>query len=269
MVQKIILLNIIIILFYSTKVYSQNTPPVANSDSYNYKLNQTETINASIGVLFNDTDNSDSSTLTVNPTLITTPANGTVNMNSDGSFTFVPQTGFVGTTTFEYQVCDDGMPIELVSEFDFDSTPLTTASTGPDANSINPNAVQTDCGIRIPAGSTGGSAGLDFNIPNTSSIFNFTSFAIEFEYADRESQADIVEGGNFRIFHISGTNVGVTINVINSDTGLSTSYTVNLGTFLTGTTTYNIEYNEISGDIIYTANGTTTTFLILLLTFYL
>ncbi len=258
--QKIILLNLFIIFFYCPKVYQQNTAPIANADTYTFKLNQTKTIDASIGVLFNDTDNSGSSTLTANPNLVSPSANGVVSMNTDGSFSFVPQTGFVGTTTFEYQVCDNGMPIKLVSEFDFDSTPLTTASVGPDANSINPDAVQTDCGIRIPSDRTGSSVGLDVNVPNTSSIFNFTSFVMEFEYADRESQANIVEGGNFRIYHISSNNIGVTINVINSNTGISTSYTVNLGPFLSGTATYNIEYNEISGDIIYTANGTTTSF---------
>ncbi len=38
------------------------------------------------------------------------PANGSLSFDPDGSFSFVPNPGFVGTTTFEYEVCDaDGL----------------------------------------------------------------------------------------------------------------------------------------------------------------
>lgn len=37
-------------------------------------------------------------------------ADGTVILNNNGSYTFTPSTGFIGTTEFQYEVCDDGTP---------------------------------------------------------------------------------------------------------------------------------------------------------------
>lgn len=258
---SLVKITFLILCFFSVvEITAQNLPPVAVADSYDAKMNITLVVDAANGVLSNDTDPNGTAGLIINPSVISNPSNGTVTLSNDGSFIYVPQTAYVGSVTFDYQVCDDGTPNELVSQFDFDTTTLTMATTGPDATSVNANAVQTGCGIRIPSGSTGGSVGLDIVVPNTSGIFNFTSFAIEIDYADREGTADIIEGGNFRIYHISANNIGVRINVINGVTGLSTSYIRNLGGFLSGNKTYIIEYDEITGDIIYTANGTTTIF---------
>uniref|UniRef100_UPI00404AAE43 Ig-like domain-containing protein n=1 Tax=Fulvivirga sp. TaxID=1931237 RepID=UPI00404AAE43 len=44
-------------------------------------------------------------------TLIEGPLSGTVVVNPDGSFTYTPELGFVGTVVFTYQVCDDGNPV--------------------------------------------------------------------------------------------------------------------------------------------------------------
>ncbi|MGB5171943.1 Ig-like domain-containing protein [Eudoraea sp.] len=237
--------------------YSQNIAPTALPDSYTNFINQTLVVDASTGLLANDND-PDGGVLSVNPTVVSGPTSGTLNLNSDGSFTFNPLIGNAADVTFDYQVCDDGIANELVSQFDFDTAALTTATVGPNASSVNPNAVQTACGIRIGTGA-GGSAGLDFVIPNTGSIFNFTSFNIEFDYQDNESTADIITAGNFRVYHITGNELGISITVINGITGLSTTYTRTLGNFLGGNITYSIEYQELTGDIIYTANGVTTT----------
>ena len=39
------------------------------------------------------------------------PADGTVTMDMDGTYTFTPASGFVGETSFDYEVCDDGTPV--------------------------------------------------------------------------------------------------------------------------------------------------------------
>lgn len=137
---------------------------------------------------------------------------------------------------------------------------MSAASVGPNATFVNPNAVQTDCGIRIPSGFNGGNVGIDVEIPNTASIFNFTSFKIGLEYRDQESQADIVTGGNLRVYHIGPNRLGIRINVIDGITGLSTAYTQTLGNFLAGSSNYEIIYDEVTGNVIYTANGTETIF---------
>ncbi len=238
--------------------FSQNVAPTALPESYTNFLNQTLVVDAGMGLLANDVD-PDGGSLSVNPTPVNGPTTGSLTLNEDGSFTFNPLMGNTADVTFDYQICDDGTANQVVSHFDFDTATLTSATVGPDATSLNPNAVQTACGIRIGTGA-GGSTGLDFVIPNTGSIFNFTSFKIEIDYQDNESTADIVTAGNFRLYHITGNEIGISVTVINGTTGLSTTYTRTLGSFLPGNVTYIVEYQELTGDIIYTANGVTTTF---------
>ena len=238
---------------------AQNTPPTAVDDNYATGLNTPLNVTPSQGLLANDTDAESPAGLVVNPNPVSSPASGLLTLNLDGSFTYTPNMGFSGSDSFIYRVCDNGQTYEVVSRFDFDTSNLALATTGPDATSVNPLAVQTDCGIRIGSGS-GGSVGIDVVIPNTGGIFNFSSFVVSFEYRDQENTADIVTAGNFRIWHISGNNLGVQVQVIDGSTGLPQTYTQNLGGFLPGNVPYTIEYDELSGEIVYTANGTTTTF---------
>ena len=249
-----------ILLLGSVVTYAQNSPPVAIDDNYTVGFNVTRSINATNGLLSNDSDVDGNASLSVRTTPIIDVSSGSLVLSTDGSFTYTPNTNFIGSDTFTYQVCDNGAPSELVSQFDFDTATLTDATVGPNATSINPNAVPIECGLHIPSGFTGGSAGLDLIIPNTGGIFNFTSFEANFEYRDQESQANLIEGGNFRLYHITGNNLGVQITVINGTTGLQQTYTINLGAFLSGNNPYSVIYDEISGNVIYDANGTVTTF---------
>lgn len=76
-----------------------NDPPVANPDVFrgaeDFPINET--------VRPNDID-PDGDNLTY--TQLTNPANGTLVFNTDGTFTFIPNQNWNGTSTFEYQVCD-------------------------------------------------------------------------------------------------------------------------------------------------------------------
>ena len=86
-----------------------NDPPVPVIDSYILGLNQTLKGN----VLNNDSDPDNN--LNMNSvTLIsggTADDNGTVTLNSDGEFVFVPNQGFSGLVSFIYSVCDLGTPV--------------------------------------------------------------------------------------------------------------------------------------------------------------
>ncbi len=258
MVQIRLLVVISIPIFFSWPAISQNQSPIANTDSYETYLNKTLTVTAANGLLTNDID-PDGGFLVVNQTPVSGPTTGILTLSSDGSFSYIPLNGNSTPVFFEYEVCDDGTQNELVSRFDFNTVPLTTATVGPNATAINPNAVQTDCGIRIGSGS-GGNVGLDIDVPNTSGIFNFTSFVANFEYRDQEAVADIISGGNFRIYHISANALGIRINVINGISGMPESYTMNLGNFGPGLSEYSVAYKEITGEIIYTINGVTSVF---------
>lgn len=78
-----------------------NTVPVAVNDNINGQANR----QASGNILSNDYDpNQDSFSAYIE----TQPANGTVKLNGDNSFSFSPAPGFSGSTTsFTYRICED------------------------------------------------------------------------------------------------------------------------------------------------------------------
>jgi len=87
---------------FGTGLMSGNTPPVAVDDGY--ATNEgTELPIAAPGVLGNDTD-ADGDPLTA--ILNIDPSNGTLTLNSDGSFTYTPSTNFTGPDTFTYHAND-------------------------------------------------------------------------------------------------------------------------------------------------------------------
>lgn len=84
-------------------VQDTNTPPTATNDRFATVIGEPITVQAP-GVLANDADvNRDP--LTARAT--SQPANGTLNMGSDGSFTYTPNSAFSGTDSFTY-VANDG-----------------------------------------------------------------------------------------------------------------------------------------------------------------
>jgi large repetitive protein len=87
----------------SVTVTASNRPPVANND-----INMTRKNTPVNGtVLTNDTD-PDNNTLT--PSVLTAPRNGQISMLANGTYTYLPNTNFVGTDTVTYRVCDNGVP---------------------------------------------------------------------------------------------------------------------------------------------------------------
>jgi hypothetical protein len=78
------------------------SPPVANNDSYTTQQGQ-PLIAAAPGVLTNDTAPSGNP---LSAAKITDPANGTLTLNSNGSFTYTPNAGFSGSDSFTYRASD-------------------------------------------------------------------------------------------------------------------------------------------------------------------
>jgi len=79
-------------------------PPVAENDSYSTCMDTTLTISAP-GVLSNDYD-PDNGPSPLTAVLVSGPYHGTLTLNSDGSFTYVPDAGFDGTDSFTYKAYD-------------------------------------------------------------------------------------------------------------------------------------------------------------------
>ena len=81
-----------------------NTAPVTVDDSYSVHAGQVLTVQAALGLLSNDSD-PDGDTLTL--LSIQSPTNGSFDVLApDGSFTYTPDTGFVGTETLTYTIGD-------------------------------------------------------------------------------------------------------------------------------------------------------------------
>lgn len=85
----------------SITVNSVNDWVVANDDEYETPAGVTLEI-AAPGVLENDVLLDPDETVTLE--VLVQPAGGTVTLNDDGSFTYVPNAGFFGVDTFEYQL---------------------------------------------------------------------------------------------------------------------------------------------------------------------
>lgn len=88
----------------SVLLNTTNVPPVAVDDTYTVNEDGTLDI-AAPGVLGNDTD-ANNDTLTAR--VVDDAQHGTLTLNTDGSFTYAPNTDFNGTDSFTYEVCDGG-----------------------------------------------------------------------------------------------------------------------------------------------------------------
>jgi hypothetical protein len=130
-----------------------NSPPVAANDRYPAHENATLNVVALDGVLFNDKD-PDGDTLTA--VLVLSPGHGALVLNSDGSFTYTPNTGFFGTDSFTYQAKDTAGALSNVATVTLtvnptppvanndsyttnENTPLTVSAPGVLANDTDPN----------------------------------------------------------------------------------------------------------------------------------
>ena len=97
-------------------VQSVNHAPVGVADTYAATEDTALIVNAASGVLANDTD-SDGNPLTaillpnVEPStgIVRGPSNGTVTLNADGSFRYVPNANFAGRDTFVYKASDGNL----------------------------------------------------------------------------------------------------------------------------------------------------------------
>ena len=81
-----------------------NIPPVAHDDEYNFTEDVTLTVSIP-GILENDED-SDNGPNTMTAYLVSNTSNGTISLNTDGSFTYQPNNNFSETDFFTYQVFD-------------------------------------------------------------------------------------------------------------------------------------------------------------------
>lgn len=84
------------------QVIAANDPPTPGNDQYTVREEETLRVGGS-GVLLNDSD-PDGDPLTL--ALVIGPSHGTLTLNPNGSFTYLPRLDFAGTDSFVYRVSD-------------------------------------------------------------------------------------------------------------------------------------------------------------------
>jgi gliding motility-associated-like protein len=118
------------------RVNPVNDPPLIANEY----LNTTPGDSLTGNILDNDTDLETSLILDTIP--ISGPDHGDITLNPDGSFTYYPDPGFVGTDTIIVTVCDSGFPLPKIclpdTLFITSGAPTFTVDAGPD---------QTFCGF--------------------------------------------------------------------------------------------------------------------------
>ena len=119
---------------------TSNTPPVANHDTYSAQKDTALTVAAAAGVLANDTD-ANGNALSVS--FSTTPTQGSLILNANGSFTYTPPANYTGTASFTYRA-SDGTADSVTATVTINITGSTTANTTPvaysDSYSVNKNS---------------------------------------------------------------------------------------------------------------------------------
>jgi VCBS repeat-containing protein len=87
----------------ATVTIAVNNGVFAYADDYEVNEDQTLTVDASLGVLANDSD-TDGDDMTV--TLVTTTSHGTLSLSVNGAFTYTPNANYNGIDTFVYTASD-------------------------------------------------------------------------------------------------------------------------------------------------------------------
>jgi VCBS repeat-containing protein len=85
----------------SVNIDAVNDAPVVNKDQYT--VSEDTTLHSISSILANDTDVENDS---LTATLVTGPANGTLTLNQDGTFTYMPKANFFGQDQFVYKASD-------------------------------------------------------------------------------------------------------------------------------------------------------------------
>ena len=125
-------------------VASENQPPVANPDSYSTNEDTTLTI-AAPGVLGNDND-PDSDPITA--VKQSDPSHGSVTLNSNGGFTYIPTLNYFGSDSFTYKAYDGNLYSGL-------ATVTITINAVNDAPVANPDSYSTNEDVTLTIAAPG------------------------------------------------------------------------------------------------------------------
>ncbi|HRT09453.1 MAG TPA: Ig-like domain-containing protein, partial [Candidatus Paceibacterota bacterium] len=120
-------------LFFDDVIVTSGGPPVANNDSYTVSTTGTLVV-PDPGVLGNDTGG----TGPLRAVLVSGPTRGTLNLSTNGGFTYTPNTGYVGNDSFTYRA-NDGQTNSPTATVSIAVTPNQAPVANPDSYTVLAN----------------------------------------------------------------------------------------------------------------------------------
>lgn len=116
-----------------------NAAPIATADTYSVNKNNVLIKNAANGVLKNDTD---AEPLTAS--VVNAPTKGSLNLNTDGSFTYTPNAGVTNTTdTFVYSASDGSLSANATVTVTIKDTSAPPTAVNDTGYTVSANGVLT------------------------------------------------------------------------------------------------------------------------------
>ena len=110
-------------------VAAAGSPPTAVDDAYTTPVDQVLNVDP-VGVLANDTEDSDGTDLVAIAASGATDQGGTFDLASDGSFAYTPPSTFQGTDSFTYQASDsNGASNTATVTITVDTAPVAVADS--------------------------------------------------------------------------------------------------------------------------------------------
>lgn len=121
---------------------------------------------------------------------------------------------------------------QIISQFNWNSNPITNAVVGPNASSAGLTATSSAGGVGgtngLNPGSPSPASDINLTIPNTGNVFDIPNIDISIDYRRNESTAEMIKRGSF------------TFNTGTSVANFRVTYRVTTGTVVTTVTSSNV-----------------------------
>ena len=176
-------------------------PPITVAAAYNITQDTTLTVSAAEGVLAGDVDPQG---LSLTATLLTGPANGTLSFNSDGSFTYTPNGGYLGPESFTYEATN-GIGASPPTTVSITVSPPTLTWTGSTGNWTDGT---WGSGGSYPGATVNATVGGSVSVVNVTSDQAANALAVQ-----SEGQVAVAAGAALSVTTATSVTGGATLSV--------------------------------------------------------